>query len=160
MGSRAQIATGLALLAALGVGAWLANRGPSAPSSQVGEPPDISVTDGAASVGDVRLRFGVAARPIQAFQPVRYRVRAEVAGRAVPLEAAVLSFTMSMTMGDHRHDLVPAADGWSEAEAVLPACASGHRRWYGDLAATVQGRPVAARFQFDLQPDAPPGAAP
>ena len=155
-----QTLAGLALVAVLGVGMWLANRDPGAPGAQVGEPPDISVADGAVTVGDVLFRVGVTSRPIQAFQPVRYRVRAERAGRPVGLEGAQLSFTMSMNMGDHRHALGPAADGWREAEVVLPACASGHKRWYGDVAATLDGRPFAARFQFDLEPDAPPGAAP
>jgi hypothetical protein len=57
-------------------------------------------------------------------------------------------------MGDHRHALVPAPGGWQEAEAVLPLCPSGNRRWFGDLEFTLDGQARSARFAFDL--DAPP----
>ncbi len=155
---RVELAVGS--LVALGLAlAWLLTHahGGTTPPQQQGEPPDVSVADGAVALGDVLVRVGVAARPIQAFQPVRYRVRAEVGGRPVPLEDARVDFSMSMPMGDHRHALAAAADGWYEATAVLPACASGHRRWYGDVTGTAAGKPLAARFQFDLSPDAPPG---
>jgi hypothetical protein len=70
----------------------------------------------------------------------------------VPLEAGRISFEMSMPMGDHRYSLVPAADGWQEAEAVLPLCGSGNRRWFATVEGTVAGRPISARFQLDLTP--------
>ena len=57
---------------------------------------------------------------------------------------------MAMPMGDHRHALVLAPDGWQEAEAVLPLCPSGNRRWFGRLDFTVAGQARSARFAFDL----------
>ncbi len=75
-------------------------------------------------------------------------------GAPVALADAVVSFTMSMPMGDHRHALVPASDGWQEAEAVLPLCPSGKRRWFGRLDFTLGGRARSARFAFDVAPAA------
>jgi hypothetical protein len=75
-------------------------------------------------------------------------------GAAVALAGAVVSFTMTMPMGDHRHALAPAGDGWHEAEVALPLCPSGRRRWLGTLAFTLAGRARTARFAFDLA--APP----
>jgi hypothetical protein len=154
------LAVGLALVGALSAGFFLANgASPSAPGGQ-GEPPDVSVIDAALDVGGLNLRVSATPRPITAFVPTRFRVRAEAGTKLAPFDRAEVSFTMSMTMGDHRYKLVPVGDGWWEAQVVLPACASGHKRWYGDLALTVAGEARAARFQFDLEPDAPPGATP
>ena len=61
-----------------------------------------------------------------------------------------------MPMGDHRYSLVPAADGWQEAEVVLPLCPSGKRRWFATVEGTVAGQPRTARFRLDLTP---PGEA-
>lgn len=151
---------GALLVAALGVGFWLARGNGSPQPAGQPEPPDISVTDGALDLGGLSVRVSATPRPITAFTPTRFRVRVEAAGEPVHLDAAQLSFTMSMTMGDHRYRLQPAAEGWWEAQVVLPACASGHKRWYGDVTLATGGEPRAARFQFDLEPDAPPGAAP
>lgn len=150
---------GALLVVALVIGFWLA-RGGSEPKPSAGEPPDISVIDGVLDLGGLRVRVSAAPRPITAFAPTRFRLRVEAGGKQAPFEQAQVSFTMSMTMGDHRYRLLPVADGWWEAEVVLPACASGHKRWYGDVTLTTGGKPFAARFQFDLEPDAPPGATP
>jgi len=78
----------------------------------------------------------------------------------VPLAGATVSFTMTMPMGDHRYALVPAADGWHEAEAVLPLCPSGNRRWFGTLQWPAPGGARSARFAFDLAPGARDAAGP
>jgi hypothetical protein len=53
---------------------------------------------------------------------------------------------------------VAAPGGWQEAEAALPLCPSGKRRWFGTLDFTLGGRPRSLRVAFDLQaPSAPPG---
>lgn len=147
------------VLAVLAIGAWVANH-PAGGTASDAEVPDISVADGAVASSDLLLRFSVTPRPITAFAPTRFRVRAERGGKPVAIDNGEVSFTMSMTMGDHRYRLQPGADGWWEAEAVLPACASGHKRWYGDVTLAADGQPHAARFQFDLEPDLPPGAGP
>ncbi len=69
-----------------------------------------------------------------------------------------ISFEMTMPMGDHRYSLVPAADGWQEAEVVLPVCGSGHRRWFATFEGTVAGQPRTARFLLDLTPPSSPPA--
>jgi len=150
---RVELAVGLVVALGLALAFWWANAPRGANPPLQAEIPDVTVADGAVALGDVQLRVGVATRPIVAFQPVRWRVRAEVGGKPVGLEGARVDFSMSMPMGEHRHALTLATDGWHQADAVLPACASGHRRWFADVTATAQGRPLAARFQFDLAPD-------
>ena len=105
-------------------------------------------------LGDVRILVSAGPRPLRAFSRNRFRFRAEASGAPVLLAEAVVSFTMAMPMGDHRHALVLAPDGWQEAEAVLPLCPSGNRRWFGRLDFTLAGRARSARFAFDLA--APP----
>jgi hypothetical protein len=73
--------------------------------------PDVTEADAFVDLGDVRLVLSVSPRPIMAFATNTYRVKAEADGAAVPLEGGRISFEMSMPMGDHRHALLPAADG-------------------------------------------------
>ena len=112
--------------------------------------PDVSRRDATLDLGDVRITVSAGPRPLLAFARNRFRFRAEKDGGTVPLADGVVSFTMTMPMGDHRHALVLATDGWQEAEAVLPLCPSGKRRWFGRLDFTLAGRARSARFAFDL----------
>ena len=118
--------------------------------SPAADVPDVSRTDATLDLGDVRIVVSAGPRPLLAFARNRFRFRAEAGGAPVALADAVVSFTMAMPMGDHRHALVPASDGWQDAEAVLPLCPSGKRRWFGRLDFTLAGRARSARFAFDL----------
>lgn len=162
---------GLVVLAVvLGGVFWVRGRsGPSvpaggdAPARRVIDPateaalPDVTEADATVDLGDVRLVLSVSPRPIMGFATNTYRVRAEADGATAPFEGGRISFEMSMPMGDHRHDLLPGADGWSEAQAALPLCGSGKRRWYATVEGTVAGKPRTALFRLDLtKPDAAP----
>jgi len=118
--------------------------------SPAADVPDVSRRDATLDLGDVRIVVSAGPRPLLAFARNRFRFRAEAGGAPVALAEAVVSFTMAMPMGDHRHVLVLAPDGWQEAEAVLPLCPSGNRRWFGRLDFTVAGQARSARFAFDL----------
>ena len=120
---------------------------------------DVSRADATLDLGDVRIAVSAGPRPLLAFSRNRFRFRAERGGAPVALADGVVSFTMTMPMGDHRHALVPAADGWQEAEAVLPLCPSGNRRWVGRLDFTLDGRARSARFAFDLDAPSSRGSA-
>ena len=148
----AEVVLGLVLVAAIAA-AFLAVRQRQVPGGAA-DAPDVSRADATLDLGDVRISVSAGPRPLLAFSRNRFRFRAEKGGAAVALDEGVVSFTMSMPMGDHRHALVPAADGWQEAEAVLPLCPSGNRRWFGQLDFTLDGRARSAHFAFDL--DAPP----
>jgi hypothetical protein len=158
----AETVVGLAVVAGLAA-AYLAVRERQSPAAEratpAGELADVTRADAVIDVGDFRLRVSAGPRPLRALAPNRFRFRAEGAGGPRALEGAVVSFTMEMPMGDHRHPLVAAADGWQEAEAALPVCLSGRRRWFGTLGFTLDGRPRSARFAFDLTPPRA-GAAP
>ena len=157
----AETVLGLAVAAALAV-AFFAVRErrseparsapPNAPATAVADVPDVSGADATLDLGDVRVRVEAGPRPLQAFARNRYRFRAEASGAPVALAGAVVSFTMTMPMGDHRHALVPAKGGWLETEAVLPLCPSGRRRWFGTLDFTFAGTARSVRFAFDLSP--------
>lgn len=162
---------GLLALAIVAGGAWWARgRGaaerapaagaPNAPAAaDVASLPDVTLADASVEQGGVRLVLS-ADRPILAFSKVRFRARAESNGAAVPLEEGRLSFEMTMPMGDHRYRLVPGADGWQEAEVVLPLCKSGKRTWFATLEAKAGGAPVSARYRLDLTPPAEAPASP
>jgi len=143
---------GLAVAAALAAAA-LAVRGRT-PTADV---PDVSRADATLDLGDVRVAVSASPRPLLAFARNRFRFRAEKDGAPVALDGAVVSFTMTMPMGEHRHALVAAPEGWHEATAALPLCASGNRRWFGTLDFTLGGRARSVRFAFDLEP---PSATP
>jgi hypothetical protein len=119
--------------------------------------PDVSQADATLDLGDVRIAVSASPRPLLAFARNRFRFRAEKDGGPVPLADGVVSFTMNMPMGDHRHALVAVPEGWHEAVAALPLCPSGNRRWFGTLDFTLEGRARSARFAFDLEP---PSATP
>jgi hypothetical protein len=157
----AETLLGLVVAAALAVAVLAvrerhAARGGSPGAGSGGAPaadvPDISRADATLDLGDVRITVSAGPRPLVAFSRNRFRFRAEASGAPVVLADAVVSFTMTMPMGDHRHALVPAAEGGQEAEAVLPLCPSGKRRWFGTLDFTLAGRARSARFAFDLEP--------
>jgi hypothetical protein len=112
--------------------------------------PDITLADGTVDLGDVRVVLSVAPRPPVAFAKKRFRVRVTSGAAALPIEGGRISFEMRMPMGDHRYSLVAGADGWHEAEVVLPFCPSGNPRWYASVEGTVAGRPRLARFRIDL----------
>lgn len=120
--------------------------------------PDVTLAEASVDLGDVRLVLSVSPRPILGFAKNRFRVRAESDAGPVALEEGRISFEMSMPMGDHRYTLVPGADGWHEAEVVLPLCKSGKRRWFATVEGTASGKPRTALFRLDLTPpgDAPP----
>jgi hypothetical protein len=122
------------------------------------ETPDVTLADQTADAGGVRLSLSVATRPILAFTKARFRVRADAGGVPMNLSYTHLIFEMTMPMGDHNYRLIPAADGWQEAEVVLPACQSGNRRWYATVEGTAGGLRRSARFQFDLTPASSPPA--
>jgi len=162
----AEVVLGLALVAAIAAVSFavrqrqadVAGASPPAGTGAIGaldaDVPDVTRADATLDLEDVRITVSAGPRPLRAFSRNRFRFRAETSGAPVALADAVVSFTMSMPMGDHRHALVPASDGWQDAEAVLPLCPSGKRRWFGRLDFTVGGRARSARFAFDLA--APP----
>ena len=120
---------GMALLAVLAAGAWWA-RSPSptaAPAPNAAAPaagddalPDVTLSEGTADVGGVRIALSVTPNPPVALATFRVRVRAEAYGSPAPIEAGRVSFEMAMPMGDHRYALVPGEAGWQEAAVVLP----------------------------------------
>jgi hypothetical protein len=112
--------------------------------------PDVTLADGSVDVGDARIAFSITPRPPVALTKERVRVRVESPGTVRALDGGRITFEMAMPMGEHRYTLVPGADGWQEAEIVLPACASGNSRWYAQVEGAVAGRPAAARFRLDL----------
>jgi hypothetical protein len=164
---RAETLLGLAVAVGLAA-AFLALRdrpwtGAGTPAAAGGTPadvPDVTRADAVLDVGDLRLRVSAGPRPLLAFARNGFRVRAERHGSPVVLADAVVSFTMEMPMGDHRHALSVGADGWQEADAALPLCMSGRRRWIGTLDFTVDERPRSIRFAFDLAPPPGPSAGP
>ena len=124
----------------------------SAPDAGDDALPDVTLTDGAADVGEVRVTLSVMPNPPVAFATFRVRVRAEANGSPAAIEAGRVSFEMTMPMGDHRYSLVPGEDGWQEADVTLPRCMSGNRRWYATVEGTVAGQVRSARFSLDLAP--------
>jgi hypothetical protein len=148
----AETVLGLAVVAAIAAVFFAVRPRRAAPDA---DPPDVTRADAVLDLGDVRVAVSAGPRPLLAFARNRFRFRAESGGAPVALAGAVVSFTMTMPMGDHRHPLAAAEDGWQEAEAVLPLCPSGKRRWFGTLDFTLAGRPRSARFAFDLAPPRP-----
>jgi hypothetical protein len=148
----------LALLAVLAAGAWWARSPTSSvpasmhPASGDDDLPDVTFAAGVVGAGGVRITLVVTPNPPVALEKTRVRVRADANGSPVAIENGRVSFEMVMPMGDHRYTLVPGEDGWLEAEAVLPRCMSGKRRWYATVEGTVAGQPRTARFRFDLAP--------
>ncbi|MCX6551366.1 MAG: hypothetical protein NTY02_10250, partial [Acidobacteria bacterium] len=118
--------------------------------------PDVTLADGSVDVGEVRITLSLAPQPPVAFAKFRARIRASSLGSAVALEGGRITFEMTMPMGDHRYSLVPGAQGWQEAEVVLPLCPSGKRRWYATVEGATSGQPRTARFRFDLTPAGQP----
>lgn len=172
MPGRRDTAVGLAVVALIVAGSLVA-RGRQVPRATTppapvpagavatpSSPPDVTAADATVDLGEIRVLVSAGPRPLRPFARNRYRFRAEVGGQPVRLEEASISFTMSMPMGDHRYSLLPAAEGWQEAEAVLPLCPSGKRRWFGDLAFRLAGKARSARFQFDLKPEPQAAASP
>ncbi len=113
---------------------------------------DISASEGRISLDDCALAFSTNPRPVVAFAITRFRVRAEVDGKPLDIRDGILSFKMKTPMGNHRYALKPTADGWYEARAVLPACPTGGKQWFGTFEGTVAGKPRKATFQFNVEP--------
>lgn len=120
------------------------------PSAREAEVPDVTMADGSVEIGDVRVTLSVTPRPPVAFAKTRVRVHVESRGMPVTLVGGRISFEMTMPMGDHRYALIPADDGWREADVVLPFCSSGNPRWRAVVEGSVSGRPIAATFRLDL----------
>jgi hypothetical protein len=162
---------GLVALALVAAGVWwprppspAVGHLPPASARQTPSPegddalPDVTLADGSADAGEgVRITLSLNPQPPVAFATTKVRVRVEAGGSPVRLEAGMVSFEMTMPMGDHRYSLLAGQDGWQEAEVVLPRCLSGKRRWYATVEGTVAGEPRTARFRLDLKP---PGQAP
>ncbi len=120
---------------------------------------DLTGADITVVAADLFVQVAAPARPLRAFSTNRllFRVarQADGADPVTPVDP-VVSFAMTMPMGDHRYALVPApTPGWYQADVVLPACPSGSRRWFGTLEFTAAGQPRRAQFAFDLAPKAP-----
>ena len=129
MNVRSTIA-GLVVIALVTVGIFWARRpGPSTArrpaaaekSGQAEESlPDVTVAEGTAEVGGVRITLALTPNPPVALETFRVRVRAEANGSTAAIENGRVSFEMAMPMGDHRYTLVPGEAGWLEAAVVLP----------------------------------------
>ena len=92
----------------------------SAPDAGDDALPDVTLAEGTADVGGVRITLSVTPNPPVALARFRVRVRAEANGSPAPIEAGRVSFEMAMPMGDHRYALAPGNAGWQEAAVVLP----------------------------------------
>ena len=92
----------------------------SAPDAGDDALPDLTLADGTADVGEVRITLSVTPNPPVALARFRVRVRAEANGSPAAIEAGRVSFEMAMPMGDHHYTLVPGEEGWQEAAVVLP----------------------------------------
>ncbi len=144
------------LVLLIGLGIWARQRSHAAPGATAG--PAVSggipdVTTGPAVLdagGGVRIAVALDPSPPVSMTPFRVRVRAERDGAPLDLTHGRVSFEMTMPMGDHRYDLQGGADGWQTAEAVLPACASGGRRWFATIEGDVAGRPRVVKVRLDL----------
>ena len=95
-------------------------QGAPAPAADDEALPDVTLADGSADIGGVRITLSVSPNPPVAFATTRVRVRAEANGSPVAIENGRVSFEMVMPMGDHRYSLVSGEDGWQEAAVVLP----------------------------------------
>jgi hypothetical protein len=95
-------------------------RGVAAPAAGDEALPDVTLADGTADVGEVRITLSVTPNPPVALAGFRVRVRAEANGSPMAIEDGRVSFEMAMPMGDHRYTLVPGEGGWLEAAVVLP----------------------------------------
>jgi hypothetical protein len=82
--------------------------------------PNVTLADGTAEVGGVRITLSLTPQPPVAFARTLVRVRAEAAGSVVALAGGRISFEMAMPMGDHRYSLLPGEEGWLEAAVILP----------------------------------------
>ena len=82
--------------------------------------PDVTLAAGTVDAGDVRITLALAPQPPVAFAKTRVRVRAESGGSRVALQGGMVTFEMTMPMGDHHYTLVPGEEGWQEAAVVLP----------------------------------------
>jgi hypothetical protein len=98
------------------------STGPRASAPDAGDDalPDVTLADGTADVGEVRITLSVTPNPPVALARFRVRVRAEASGSPAAIEAGRVSFEMTMPMGDHHYTLVPGEEGWQEAAVVLP----------------------------------------
>jgi hypothetical protein len=126
--------------------------------------PDVTLAEGTADLGDVRLTLSVLPNPPVAFATFQVRVTAlgpdptaaspDGSGGKWPLaiKGGLVAFEMTMPMGEHRYSLMPAGRGGYGADVVLPLCPSGKRRWYATVEGTIAGRAVTARFRLDLAP--------
>lgn len=146
---------GLALAVAIAAASYAVRQRQVAAAGDPGSDPDVSREDAVLDLGDVRVAVSAGPRPLVAYARNRFRFRAERDGGPVVLDDAVLKFTMTMPMGEHRHPLVASPGGWQEALAALPLCPSGKRRWFGTLDFALGGRARSLRFAFDLQPPSP-----
>ena len=111
---------------------------------------DITTADASEEIAGITLTVSVTPRPPVAFARQRFRVHVVAGGVAAQFDDGVIAFDMAMPMGEHRYTLVAASDGWYEAEVVLPHCPTGDALWHATVEGTVGGRPVKARFRFDL----------
>ena len=82
--------------------------------------PAVTLADGTADAGGVRITLSVTPNPPVALARFRVRVRAEANGSPAAIEAGRVSFEMAMPMGDHLYTLAPGEAGWQEAAVVLP----------------------------------------
>jgi hypothetical protein len=145
------VVLGLVILAlVIGGGIWVRRDATGLGSASDAEMPDVTMADGVADLGALRVTLSTSPRPPYPFERIHLRVRADAGGRPVALEKPEISFEMRMPMGEHRCALVRGDDGWLEADVVLPLCSSGDPRWFAVVQAKAEGRPVIARFQLDL----------
>ena len=98
----------------------VAGQRASAPAAGDDALPDVTLAEGTADVGGVRVTLSVTPNPPVAFATFRVRARADANGAPVVLDGGRVSFEMSMPMGDHRYALVPGEEGWLGAAVVLP----------------------------------------
>jgi len=118
----ALVATGVFWVRSRTVGTGTVPAGQSVSATAAGDDalPDVTLADGTADAGGVRITLSVTPNPPVAFATFRVRARADANGAPVAVENGRVSFEMAMPMGDHRYALAPGNAGWQEAAVVLP----------------------------------------
>ena len=110
---------------------------------------DVTNEDRPLDMGNIGAHVSLT-RPAKRNEEFEIQIRfSDVNGIANP-ENPVVTFNMKMDMGRFVYHLKPE-DGFYKAKVVLPACASGGKRWYGKINADYGGGTRTGIFILDLQ---------
>lgn len=110
---------------------------------------DVTTTDRVLNMDGVDVNISIT-RPPLPFKKIAFTFTFSTDGQYRKIQNGYVLFNMKMDMGEYKSPLKPVNHTYT-AEALLPKCMKGGKRWFGKLVITADEKERSRVFILDLK---------